>query len=88
MIEIFAGLLNPDRLTRRSVADIMVSSSWLESERQKQIPESVSVVFAQKMSRPIPEKKQVFFLICPFSLQRITLTLGFTNKSRETLSRK
>jgi len=47
ILPIFEGLLNPNRFERESVGEIVMTSAWLEGERQKAVPESVSHIYSQ-----------------------------------------
>ncbi len=44
VVEIFAGLLYPKRTGRLSVSEVLTSSLWLESERGKQLPETITTL--------------------------------------------
>ena len=57
LVRIFADLLNPDRRFRKSIAEVMMTSPWLEEERAKALPESTSILFAQNSIRPSDEKE-------------------------------
>jgi hypothetical protein len=68
VVKILSDLLNPDRRFRASIAEVMVTSAWMECERAKEIPETCSVVFAQKMSRPT--KAEACGVLCLLPIQR------------------
>ncbi len=64
-LTIIVNLLNPDPKGRMSIADVLASAEWLDSERCKELPETITTLaLARQMSRPV--LKVIFALFLPF----------------------